>query len=80
MKFNEYHGKRNLCGDRVREARARHRISQSDLCRMLQLAGVAVERDTISRIESGSRFVADFEVTALAEALDVSILWLLNKE
>ena len=62
MKAYDFHGKRNICGDRIREARLRARLSQSDLCRRLQLAGVIVERDVISRIENGGRFVADFEV------------------
>lgn len=80
MKFYEYHGKRNICGDRIREARQKRRLSQSDLCKLLQLRGVMVERDTISRMESGSRFVADFEAVVIAEALEVPVLWLLGRE
>ena len=80
MKFYEYHGKRNICGDRIRAARQKHRLSQSDLCKLLQLRGVMVERDTISRMESGSRFVADFEAVVIAEVLEVPVLWLLGKE
>ena len=79
MKMYDFRGRRNICGDRIREARQRARMSQSDLCRALQLAGVTVERDMISRIENGSRFVADFEVVAVAEILDVSVDWLLGK-
>lgn len=71
MKMYDFRGRRNICGDRIREARQRARLSQSDLCRALQLAGVTVERDVISRIENGSRFVADFEV--------VAVDWLLGK-
>ena len=52
----------------------------SDLCRRLQLAGVIVERDVISRIENGGRFVADFEVVVIADVLEVSVDWLLGKE
>ena len=80
MKFYEYHGKRNICGDRIREARQKRRLSQSDLCKLLQLRGVMVERDTISRMESGSRFVADFEEVEIADVLEVPVLWLLGKE
>ena len=61
-------------------ARLRARLSQSDLCRRLQLAGVIVERDVISRIENGGRFVADFEVVVIADVLEVSVDWLLGKE
>ena len=73
MKAYDFHGKRNICGDRIREARLRARLSQSDLCRRLQLAGVIVERD-------GGRFVADFEVVVIADVLEVSVDWLLGKE
>ena len=80
MRANEFNGKRTICGDRIREARLRRRLSQSDLCRLLQLAGVIVERDTISRMENGGRFVADFEVVTIADILEVSVEWLLGKE
>lgn len=80
MKFYEINGKRNLCGDRIREARQKRRLSQSDLCKLLQLRGIMVERDVISRMESGSRIVTDFEAVAIAEVLEVPVLWLLGKE
>ena len=44
MKFYEINGKRNLCGDRIREARQKRRLSQSDLCKLLQLRGIMVEQ------------------------------------
>ena len=80
MKFYEINGKRNLCGDRIREARQKRRLSQSDLCKLLQLRGIMVERDVISRMESGSRIVTDFEAVAIAEVLEVPVLWLLGKD
>lgn len=80
MKEYDFHGKRNLCGDRVREARLRRRMSQTDLCQRLQLAGIVIERDSLSRIENGGRFVADFEVVTIAEVLEVSVEWLLGIE
>ena len=42
MKAYDFHGKRNICGDRIREARLRARLSQSDLCRRLQLAAAGL--------------------------------------
>ena len=49
-------------------------------CHSLISAGVIVERDVISRIENGGRFVADFEVVVIADVLEVSVDWLLGKE
>lgn len=80
MKFYEVNGKRNLCGDRIREARARRRLSQSDLCKLVQLKGIMIERDVVSRMESGIRIITDFEAVAIAEALEVPVLWLMGKE
>ena len=79
MKIYSYKGKKNLCGDRIREARQRARLSQSDLAAKIQLAGVTIERDSISRIEIGTRFVADYELKVFAEALNVTVNWLLEE-
>ena len=48
--------------------------------RTMQTATTAVERDVISRMESGARIVTDFEAVAIAEVLEVPVLWLLDKE
>ena len=80
MKKFLYHGKKNICGDRIRLARLGKRLSQTDLARMLQLQGVPGERDIISRMEIGDRLVTDYEVVTIAEVLDVSVVWLLGKE
>ena len=57
MKIYDYHGKKNVCGDRVRDARQKQRLTQEDLAAKLQIAGVIMERDSVSRIEIGTRFV-----------------------
>lgn len=53
MKKFLYHGEKNICGDRIRMARLEKRLSQTDLARLLQLEGVPMERDVISRMEMG---------------------------
>lgn len=42
--------------------------------------GVILEQDAISRIESGSRMVQDYELRALAEVLGVTSDWLMDEE
>ena len=79
MKIYDYNGKKNICGDRVHEARCRLRLTQSDLAAQLQVSGINIERDSISRIEIGTRFVADYELRALASLLKVSVAWLLGE-
>lgn len=73
---------KNLIGDRVREARHRRipKITQVDLLARLAVRGVYMESTSISKIETYKRPVTDIELVALADALNVSVLWLLNKE
>lgn len=78
MKIYDYNGKKNICGDRVHEARCKMKLTQSDLAARLQLSGIVIERDSISRIEIGTRFVADYELKVLAKILGVSVNWLLG--
>lgn len=80
MKIYSYNGRKNLCGDRIREARLKQRITQADLAARLQVAGIVMERDSISRIEIGTRFVADYELVVLSEILGVSLDWLAEKD
>ena len=80
MKIYDYKGRKNLCGDRVREARARLNITQADLAARLQVAGVIMERGSVSRIEIGTRFVTDYELSVLSDVLGVSVEWLLMRE
>lgn len=78
MKIYDYNGKKNMCGDRIRQARCIRKISQADLAARLQVNGIIIERDSISRMEIGTRFVADYELMMIAKVLDVSVLWLLG--
>ncbi len=80
MKIYDYNGKKNICGDRIHEARCKLRLTQSDLAAQLQINGITIERDSISRIEIGTRFVADYELRELAKILKVSVNWLLGLE
>ncbi|AJG98204.1 transcriptional regulator [Clostridium beijerinckii] len=79
MKIYWYNGSKNIIGDRVKEARNMHKptLTQENLAAKLDFMDVKLDRISISRIESGDRFVSDYEVVALAKALDVSLDWLL---
>ena len=77
MKIYEYKGKKNICGEKIREARVIQRMSQSELAARMQIEGVTIERDSISRIEIGTRFVADYELMIFAKVLNTDISSLL---
>ena len=80
MKIYDYNGKKNICGERVRAARKNLGLSQENLAARLQTEGVNIERDSVSRIEIGTRFVADFELAVLCKVLSVSANYLLGIE
>ena len=78
MKIYAYHGKKNVSGEKIRQVRHMKRMSQSALAAKMQVEG-GLERDSISRIESGERFVADYELRVFAKVLGVDVKWLLNE-
>ena len=68
----------NICGERVRMARAIHKppMKQEDLAREINLMGMEITPLMISRIENNTRHVCDGELLMLAKALGVSMEWL----
>ena len=80
MKIYDFDGKKNISGDRIHQARTSQRISQAELAARLQVRGITVEREAISKIETGDRFVADYELKYLAESLDVPLEWLVCED
>lgn len=78
MKIYDYMGRKNICGAKVREQRKKRNLSQSELATQMQLEGVIIERDSVSRIESGTRFVPDYELMVIAKVLHVSVDQLLG--
>ena len=76
MKIYNYDGKANVSGDRIHQARTTQRISQDALAAKMQVAGVGIGREAISRIETGDRFVTDYELVIFSRVLGVTIEWL----
>lgn len=79
MKIYWHAGSKNIIGNRVKEARSKFKppLTQDNLAAKLELMNIKLDRIAISRIESGDRFVADYEVVAIAKALNVTLDWLL---
>ena len=74
MKIYDYNGKKNICGGRIREMRFKRKLTQADLAAQMQINGVIIERDSISRIEIGTRFVTDYELKTFAKVTDINFL------
>ena len=80
MRKFEFEGQKNVSGDRIRELRLRARLSQAALAAKMQTEGVIVEQDVISRIESGSRLVTDYELLVLPRIFSTTADWLIGAE
>lgn len=71
---------KNIVGERVKQARHKHKppLTQDELSAQLSRLGVYVDRAGIAKIETGIRRVVDYELKALAKVLGVSVDWLLG--
>ncbi len=78
MKACTHNGKKNSCGDAIRTIRMEQDITQEALATRLQLYGMELNQKVISRIELQERTVSDFELWAIAKALEVEIIDLMR--
>lgn len=70
----------NISGQRIRQWRMDAGLSQEQLAIRMQLCGLQLGQMAISRIETGKRLVADFELVIFSRALGVSMEWLTGEE
>ena len=78
MKIYDFQGKKNICGQRLKEARKAKKLSQLELAEEMQKKGITLERDSVSRIELGTRFVPDYELMIFAQILEKDVEWFLS--
>lgn len=80
--MRQYPIKRNISGKRIAEARslAAPPLTQEDLSARLALIGVQMDRAAVAKVENNLRRVLDFELKAIAAALNVKVDWLLGGE
>lgn len=72
-------GNRNIVGFKVEQVRKSKQMKQKELVAILQSKGMDICDTSMSRLEGQNRLVQDFEVPILAEALGVTVEWLLKK-
>ena len=72
---------KNIVGKRVAERRRASNpiLTQDDLSGKLARLGIQLDRAAIAKIENDHRRVLDYELKALAVALDVDVGWLLGE-
>ena len=65
----------NISGERIRQWRLGAGLTQEELAIKMQLNGLQMGQMAISRIETGKRLVADFELVIFSRVLSVSMEW-----
>jgi len=63
---------KNIIGPNLNKIRTDKGISQKELAERCKANGWDIARDTITRIESKKRLVADYEIFLLAKALKIT--------
>lgn len=71
-------GEKNLIGKRLIALRRQHNMSQRLLSYQLQLRGYDMDKNVITRIETGKRYVTDVELKAISEVFNVSYEYLID--
>jgi transcriptional regulator with XRE-family HTH domain len=73
---------KNVVGQRVADARKRLRppLTQDALSGRVAALGIQLDRAAIAKIENGHRRIYDYEVKALATALNVKVGWLFDAD
>ncbi len=80
LKIYDYKGRKNISGDCIREARQKLRISQAELAARMQVEGISIERDSINRVEAGTRFIPDYELPVFSKVLRISVYRMLGMD
>lgn len=70
--YKELEGKKNVAGSNINYYRNKKEYSVQQLSDKLIMLGLDLHRQSIFLIESGKRTVADYELAAIAEVLDVT--------
>lgn len=82
MKKTRQAPQRNVVGPRIRAARLKCNppVSQDDLAGRLASKSITLDQTAISRIEKQTRYLMDYELIAIAKALNASVASLVGEK
>ena len=78
MKKIQFYGNKNIISRRLREARKKQKMSQSELAAKMQLYNINIDQQMISKIEKNTRMVTDYELVCLCMILHTDIEWMIQ--
>ena len=73
MSIRKLNDSYNVISDNLIELRKAKHLSQADVANDLNLLGINIHKNDISKIESNTRVVKDYELYGLAKVLGISI-------
>lgn len=73
MKRNLYDEKPNILGKLIREERNKKKMSQNELAIKMQLIGIQISKNDISKIELQTRLIKDYELICLKDILEFDL-------
>lgn len=69
--MKKFNGKFNMIGEVIQIVQRKENIKTGDLCRELELIGIALNGNEINTIKRNEKSVKDFELVALCKVLGV---------
>ena len=72
MKKILFDNNKNVISKALKVARVKKEMSQDQLAAKMQVLGVSLDQQMISKIENNTRFVTDYELACFCKALEVS--------
>ena len=72
MKKIALHGSKNVIHAQLRRYRELRKLTQDQVAAKLQVMGVNIDQQALSRIEHNQRMVTDYEFACLCQVLQVS--------
>ena len=69
---------KNIIGKNLMNIRLKKNMSQRDFARFLQVNGLDMDKNLITRIETGKRYVTDIEIKELCRILEIPYTILLD--
>lgn len=73
IRFGEH---KNIVHNRLAQLREERGLTQQELAVQLQVLGVNVDQQAISKIELDNRIVTDYELVCLCKVLKTDEVWL----
>ncbi len=77
--YSMLNGKLNITGLIIKDFRSKYHLSRQQLSDKLMIMGYDIPANSIYDIETGTRTVSDYEICAIAKALNICVTELLEE-